>query len=484
MIVLTFALYDVSEFPIVLLDVPLDANVAKIKERLAGEIEKEGTEGFKSFRLWKLKCPRKTIDLPIENIRPSDLNRREPTDVAEWMDPTYLVSDYFTEQPDYRGKVLILVTEVNQTLGKRRDIEPTIVECLKRQRLTLHSPSEVGKSPNYYVLQTSEENKILCDRPSQDMGIAPICLLYPGFRNFRDNVDGSDPCLLPSASEQICLQESVDDLIIEVAASSSQPERWDKVHSVIRRIFGEGDNDRYVDIIGSNTARSRTQPDGPSTTGTADVICLCKPEVGGGDGPFVEAVAYATRMHQTMAAKDDYRELYNTWRVPTLLIMIIGPMIRFYDLVVVGQLRVLPLDHPFLLTFDQTLCEKLYKAFSAARLLRERIRKDTEDRLALVRSGNIGIRTLNPKTTARLPCVDSIPRISDSGTSLNELLTFQLVERYHSQLDCFLYRAQELEGGPQFFVKFTKRYSKELHIHCAQTGNAPKLLGFGSVPGG
>ncbi|KAG8894374.1 hypothetical protein FRB99_001318, partial [Tulasnella sp. 403] len=462
MVVLTFALYDVSEFPIVLLDVPLDANIAGIEERLAGEIEKEGVEGFKSFRLWKLKCPRKTIDLPIENIRPSDLNLREPTDVAEWMDPTYLVSDYFTEQPDYRGKVLILVTGVNQTLGKRRDVEPTIVECLKRQRLTLHSPSEVGKPPNYYVLQMSEENEILCDRPSQDMGVAPICLLYPGFGNFRDNVDGSAPCLLPSASEQICLQESVDDLIIEVAASSSQPERRDKVHSVIRKIFGEGDNDRYVDIM------AVTQQD----------------LVGAGDGPFVEAVAYAMRMHQTMAARDDYRELYDTWRVPTLLITITGPMIRFYGLVVVGQLRVLPLDHPFLLTFDQTLCEKLYKAFSAARLLRERIRKDTEDRLALVRSGNIGIRTLNPKTTARLPCVDSIPRISDSGTSLNELLTFQLVEHYHSQLDCFLYRAQELEGGPEFFVKFTKRYSKELHIHCTQTSNAPKLLGFGSVPGG
>jgi serine/threonine protein kinase len=36
----------------------------------------------------------------------------------------------------------------------------------------------------------------------------------------------------------------------------------------------------------------------------------------------------------------------------------------------------------------------------------------------------------------------------------------------------------------QLVVKFTRRYCPELHFFCAEQGLAPKLLGFGMIPGG
>jgi len=43
-----------------------------------------------------------------------------------------------------------------------------------------------------------------------------------------------------------------------------------------------------------------------------------------------------------------------------------------------------------------------------------------------------------------------------------------------------------LEGDPrvQICIKFTHRYSKEAHLHCAELGFAPKLQGFEVLPGG
>ena len=36
----------------------------------------------------------------------------------------------------------------------------------------------------------------------------------------------------------------------------------------------------------------------------------------------------------------------------------------------------------------------------------------------------------------------------------------------------------------QIIVKFTRRYSIEMHAFCAKRGHAPGILGFGQLPGG
>lgn len=46
----------------------------------------------------------------------------------------------------------------------------------------------------------------------------------------------------------------------------------------------------------------------------------------------------------------------------------------------------------------------------------------------------------------------------------------------------FLFHAEA--GGEVVLVKFTRRYSTALHSYCAMSGHAPRLLGYGTVPGG
>jgi len=46
----------------------------------------------------------------------------------------------------------------------------------------------------------------------------------------------------------------------------------------------------------------------------------------------------------------------------------------------------------------------------------------------------------------------------------------------------FLYRAKM--QNDDVIVKFTRRYCTDLHQFCAKRGHAPKLLGYGIVPGG
>jgi len=39
-------------------------------------------------------------------------------------------------------------------------------------------------------------------------------------------------------------------------------------------------------------------------------------------------------------------------------------------------------------------------------------------------------------------------------------------------------------GNELIVVKFTRRYCPQLHHFCAEQGHAPKLLGYGTIPGG
>ena len=48
----------------------------------------------------------------------------------------------------------------------------------------------------------------------------------------------------------------------------------------------------------------------------------------------------------------------------------------------------------------------------------------------------------------------------------------------------FIYHAETGTQHKEVLVKFTRRYCHELHDFCAQRDHAPKLLGYGTVPGG
>ncbi|KAI6042779.1 hypothetical protein EDC04DRAFT_2891623 [Pisolithus marmoratus] len=63
-------------------------------------------------------------------------------------------------------------------------------------------------------------------------------------------------------------------------------------------------------------------------------------------------------------------------------------------------------------------------------------------------------------------------------------IEFNILEFFHARAaGRYLYIA-ETTGGKQIMVKFTRHYSCDLHMFCADRGCAPALFGFQRLPGG
>jgi hypothetical protein len=100
---------------------------------------------------------------------------------------------------------------------------------------------------------------------------------------------------------------------------------------------------------------------------------------------------------------------------------------------------------------------------------------------------------LKDQLKRNLPHVQKIPRwppISDGKSKL----AFQIsAVAFQNESDWnetrFLYTARTNDAKTKdetdvVVVKFTRQYCPELHSFCAKQGRAPKLLGYGTVPGG
>lgn len=63
-------------------------------------------------------------------------------------------------------------------------------------------------------------------------------------------------------------------------------------------------------------------------------------------------------------------------------------------------------------------------------------------------------------------------------------MRFNILAFFHNRTaDRYLYTAETIDNK-QIIVKFTRQYSFELHMFCADRGCAPALFGFERLPGG
>jgi hypothetical protein len=124
---------------------------------------------------------------------------------------------------------------------------------------------------------------------------------------------------------------------------------------------------------------------------------------------------------------------------------------------------------------DDTHRSTLFQAFRAACILRHSIHEDTR-------------RVINSTTLTRLhdrslPYVQEIPAWPPSETRQLEFCILKVA--YQGEIwneNSFLFHAKA--QNENVLVKFTRRYSTKLHEFCAERGRAPRLLGYGTVPGG
>ena len=140
------------------------------------------------------------------------------------------------------------------------------------------------------------------------------------------------------------------------------------------------------------------------------------------------------------------------------------------------QWRVVPLTPTF--SCVATACEgadrrNLYAAFAGALRLLNRIDQDANSLVTAPPAIEL--------ENYRFPYISAVPKYGVA----NEEIQFQIIEHHHSQSDhCLIYVAETTPDRETILLKFTRRYSIELHEFCALRQHAPRIVGFRSLPGG
>ncbi|KAI0248667.1 hypothetical protein BJV78DRAFT_1130931 [Lactifluus subvellereus] len=339
-------------------------------------------------------------------------------------------------------------------------------------KLAKATPSEIGKPGKYKSLQGQQSQKILDDRPVPD-SVPPASLLYGGFGHFMDIFSRrGDICDLDTKRQdlEMAVNSFADTMSDFYNKEADRREEGLRALNKILSLRGDGDNKLMATSIG--TVHWDGHYDGPHEA--ASCIVVFKNElVDISSMPMVELTAYAARSHKQAMERSE--ELFRSWRVPCLGLTVVGPYVTFYAIIFLHQWRVVSLTPT--LSCIASACEggdrkALYAAFSGALDLLGRI---DEDAARFIRA---------PPTIEhadrKFPYISVLPKY---GTP-NEDIQFRIVRLYPDTQDYRLLYIAETSDKKRIIVKFTRRYSIELHAFCAGRGHAPGILGFGQFPGG
>lgn len=126
----------------------------------------------------------------------------------------------------------------------------------------------------------------------------------------------------------------------------------------------------------------------------------------------------------------------------------------------------------------------LLQAFKAAALVSSRIKLDIEKYLDVLKGSPASWPPLMTEVTCRFPSVTEV----DAFPNSQEKLEFVLNHRYDEDtVNRHLYKATVVSPADRqgnAYVKFSQRYSRELHEFCASRGLALRILGFEKLSGG
>jgi len=154
--------------------------------------------------------------------------------------------------------------------------------------------------------------------------------------------------------------------------------------------------------------------------------------------------------------------------------ILLGPSITFYGIVFLRQWRIVRLTPTLscIASASEGRDRKaLYAAFFGASRLLECI---DEDAKRIMRTPSL-IELRDP----------SFPYISEltNPSAPEEVCKFEILGLCHPARDDRLLYIAETSNGRNIVLKFTRRYSIELHLFCAERGRGPNILGFKRLPG-
>ncbi|KAI6136227.1 hypothetical protein F5141DRAFT_1288041 [Pisolithus sp. B1] len=191
--------------------------------------------------------------------------------------------------------------------------------------------------------------------------------------------------------------------------------------------------------------------------------------------PYVKMTGHFAQSMGKAADHFDSISVMCGWNFPCLGLTITGHHITFYAMTFVRGWRVViltPALSCILVSGDGDDRIALYDAFTAASVLLARIQGDATK---LVHRPPLPIG----ESRRILPAISRLchPR---SETHMS----FNIVGFFHNRTaDRYLYTVETIDNK-QIIVKFTRQYSFDLHMFCADRGCAPALFGCERLPGG
>ncbi|KAI6113733.1 hypothetical protein EDD16DRAFT_1709361 [Pisolithus croceorrhizus] len=421
-----------------------------------------------SVTFWKLNEPqpvsrRVSLNAPLDDIATAILMNGP---VAPYISPD--------EEP-----VSLVVRLVSPPPRREKHVleEPNsdAMKLVKRAKIATMSPLSLAQPSTFRALHKNPEEPILDHRRIHNPGdyshgryshhfiddLPPISLQYEGFGRFLDIFRG---CKEVPGMENLSSQElrsAVDELAGMMSLIyKDEGTRMRRGLDALNTIFSARTDGISSGLMAANV-NGGSNPDGHFLGPHKAASCVVKFKNESGCGsaiPYVEMTGYFAHSMREAANHLGNASLMSCWICPCLGITItVSPTPGLSCIQASGN-------------GDDRVA--LYNAFAAASVLLACIR---EDAAKVVHSPpppiEEGYRNLPPISSLRHPY---------SGTHIEFKILDFLQPRVSNR---YLYSA-ETADGKQILVKFTRRYSCELHMFCADRGYAPALLGFEKFPGG
>ena len=127
----------------------------------------------------------------------------------------------------------------------------------------------------------------------------------------------------------------------------------------------------------------------------------------------------------------------------------------------------------------------LFLAFKAARIVFASIRTHIQHIVRVLSDPNADRPPILTTKTARFPSITEIKAYPPTDTDTQpKTIKFVLEARHDDVEHRELYHARLVSPDKAIYVKFSQRYSVELHRFCAEEDLAPRILGFQELHGG
>ncbi|KAF9232355.1 hypothetical protein BU15DRAFT_90679 [Melanogaster broomeanus] len=194
--------------------------------------------------------------------------------------------------------------------------------------------------------------------------------------------------------------------------------------------------------------------------------------------PYMQALAYYLESTKTYAPR------MSGFALPCFLLVVFGPYVVFagavWNLRPVVQVLSTPLVFHYHSTDTQnqlTIARHMAAFCKAVRTLKEHY----EHLSSSLSVDGDGLANTSSHDLL-FPYPTEFKSLDDEST--NNIRYAEQLEEDGKKTRLIFFGTLQEDPSVQICIKFTRRYSKEAHLHCAKLGFAPKLRGFEVLPGG